>query len=54
VIYGLHYWANHPQLVRGRYARVTLARVVKRPRKELARLRIQVPAQDAKEPHFFD
>ncbi|PVH70475.1 hypothetical protein DL98DRAFT_554018 [Cadophora sp. DSE1049] len=54
VIHGLHYWTSHPQLVSGRYARVTLARVVKRPRRELARLRIEVPAQDAEEPHFFD
>ncbi|PVH67614.1 hypothetical protein DL98DRAFT_639763 [Cadophora sp. DSE1049] len=53
-IHGLHYWTSHPQLVRGRYARVTLARVVKCPRRELARLRIEVPAQDAKEPYFFD
>ncbi|KAH6703016.1 hypothetical protein BKA61DRAFT_494386 [Leptodontidium sp. MPI-SDFR-AT-0119] len=54
VIHGLHYWTSHPQLVRGRYARVTLARVVKRHRKELARLRIQIPAPDAEEPDFFD
>ncbi|CAD6442469.1 3b1c5d94-71da-4aaa-ad5b-e1f54b981972 [Sclerotinia trifoliorum] len=53
VVHGLHYWINHPQLVRGRYACMTLARVVKRHRKELAE-RIKVPAEDAKLPKFYD
>ncbi|EDO00501.1 predicted protein [Sclerotinia sclerotiorum 1980 UF-70] len=53
VVHGLHYWINHPQLVRGRYARMTLARVVKCPCTELNR-QIKVPAKDAELPKFYD
>jgi hypothetical protein len=54
VIHGLHYWINHPHLVKGRYARVTLSRVVRRHRKELVGLKITVPDKDAEEAGFYD
>ncbi|EDN93483.1 predicted protein [Sclerotinia sclerotiorum 1980 UF-70] len=53
VVHGLHYWINHPQLVRGRYARMTLARVIKHHRTELNR-HIKVPAEDAKLPKLYN
>ena len=48
VIQDLHYWINHPQSLRGQYARITLPRVVMRTIRELpASLRLKVPNEDA-------
>ncbi|PQE13421.1 hypothetical protein CJF32_00011240 [Rutstroemia sp. NJR-2017a WRK4] len=51
VVHGLHYWVNHSQLVKARYARTTLAFVVRRPLKELGG--VDIP-KDARSGSFYN
>ncbi|KAF7865658.1 hypothetical protein EAF04_005824 [Stromatinia cepivora] len=53
VVHGLHYWINHPQLIRGRYACMILARMVKHYCKEFVE-RVKVPAENVKLFKFYD